>query len=120
MRAVCAFVALSSVASAQVLVAGVDPGPIPSPGSSGLTVQSGKAVTDDPFAFKAPPRHPFMAANGKSNIHVDAYQSDTNTIGGPLGPGSTDSSFFAHECASITFDSEGRLVSICVGLDRRC
>ena len=91
---VCALYALAPAASAQVLVPGVDPGPIPSPGSGGIAVKTGKAVIDDPFAFRSPPRHPFMAPNGKSNIHVDAYQSDTNTAGGPLGPGSTDSAYF--------------------------
>ena len=79
---------------------------------------TGEAAQADPFEFPATPEHPFMAPNGKSNIHVDAYQTDTNTIKGPLGETTTDSSYFLHECASITFDSEGRLVSICVGLER--
>ncbi|CAN5544154.1 hypothetical protein BH10ACT11_BH10ACT11_17280 [soil metagenome] len=113
-----ALLAFAPAVSAQVLMAGVDPGPIPSPNAAGLPTETGAAVADDPFAFRAPPRHPLMAPNGQSNIHVDAYQSDTNTIGGPLGPGSTDSAYFIHECASITFDSKGRIVSVCVGLDR--
>jgi hypothetical protein len=115
----CGVLAVSAgAASAQVLLPGVDPGEIPSPGGDGLEEFTGTRAEPDPFAFPRTPRHPFMAPNGKSNIHVDAYQTDTNRMGGPLGRTSTKSSFFAQECASITFDSEGRLVTICVGLAR--
>ena len=83
-------------------------------------------------------RNPFMAPNGKSNLHDDSYQTDTYDWPGPHGvdmqkishfrpaecipidptsPGSPLSTCAA-ECASITFDSKGRLVTICVGLDR--
>ncbi|HYH60638.1 MAG TPA: hypothetical protein VD766_02115 [Solirubrobacterales bacterium] len=106
------------VASAQVLLPGVDPGPIPSANSGGFAQFEGEAVEPDPFSFPETPEHPFMAPNGKSNIHVDAFQTDTNTIPGPLGETATDSIYFVHECASITFDSQGRIVSICVGLER--
>ncbi|MDQ3759576.1 MAG: hypothetical protein M3331_06520 [Actinomycetota bacterium] len=105
-------------ASAQVLVPGVDPGPIPNPNGEGFDEFDGQRVQADPFAFPLTPEHPHMAPNGASNIHVDAYQTDTNTIRGPLGKTTTDSIFFARECASITFDSRGRIVTICVGLDR--
>lgn len=103
---------------AQVLLPGVDPGPIPNPNGSGFTQFDGETAKADPFQLPQTPTHPFMAPNGKSNIHVDAYQTDANTIAGPLGETTTDSIFFAHECASITFDSKGRLVTICVGLER--
>ena len=109
---------LTASASAQVLVPGVDPGPIPDPLGAGLPQFEGEAVEADPFSFPPTPQHPHMAPNGRSNIHVDPYQTDTNTIRGPLGPTTTDSIFFLHECASITFDSEGRLVTICVGVER--
>ena len=32
-----------------------------------------------------PPRHPFMAPNGRSNLHNDGYQTDSYWIAGPLG-----------------------------------
>ncbi len=105
-------------AQAQVLLPGIDPGPIPNPNGAGLVQFEGSAVKPDPFAFPRTPEHPYMAPNGLSNIHVDAYQTDTNAIRGPLGETMTDSIFFAHECASITFDSQGRLVTICVGVER--
>jgi hypothetical protein len=44
--------------------------------------------------------------------------TDTYRYAGPLGDGPETSSLFMRECASITFDSQGRLVTICVGLDR--
>lgn len=105
-------------APAQVLVPGVDPGPIPNPNGGGMPQFVGDPAQADPFALPSVPRHPFMAPNERSNIHVDAYQTDANASPGPLGNTSTDSIFFARECASITFDSQGRLVTICVGLDR--
>src|SRR5688572_23005217 len=116
--AVVAILAWTPAAGAQVLLPGVDPGPIPSPLSGDFEPFEGKAAKADPFEFPATPQHPFMAPNGLSNIHVDPYQTDTNAIRGPLGETTTDSIFFAHECASITFDSQGRLVTICVGLER--
>jgi hypothetical protein len=64
------------------------------------------------------PAHPFMAANGRSNIHNDAYQTDTYTGSGPLGRNmQRTSTFYANECASVTFDRAGRIVAVCVGLD---
>ncbi|MDQ3728610.1 MAG: hypothetical protein M3355_03360 [Actinomycetota bacterium] len=109
-----------STASAQVLIPGIDPGPIPDPDPAGgsLVQFEGEAAEADPFVIPPTPQHPFMAPNGRSNIHVDGYQTDANTIRGPLGETTTDSIYFAHECASITFDSRGRIVTICVGLDR--
>jgi hypothetical protein len=49
------------------------------------------------------PRHPFMAANGLSNIHVDAYQSDTYNWAGPRGSNMERlSTFMGSECATVT------------------
>jgi hypothetical protein len=60
-----------------------------------------------------------MAPNGRSNLHDDAYMSDTYRQAGPLGGGTqTSSAFFVRECGSINFDRHGRLVTVCVGLDR--
>ncbi len=65
------------------------------------------------------PEHPFMAPNQESNLHNDAYQSDTYNRAGPLGAGiSSHSAMFVRECGSVTFDTQGRIVTVCVGLDR--
>jgi len=59
-----------------------------------------------------------MAPNGRSNIHADAYMTDSYTWGGPLGNGiQVTSTFQSADCASLTFDSAGNLVTICVGLE---
>jgi hypothetical protein len=61
-----------------------------------------------------------MAPNPRNNIHDDPYMSDTYRVQGPPGDGSEPSAYFppGHECGSITFDSAGRIVTVCVGLDR--
>ena len=63
------------------------------------------------------PQHPFMARNGASNIHNDAYQSDAYNGPGPLGKNPTiTSTLYGKECASVTFDRAGRIVTVCVGV----
>ena len=78
----------------------------------------GKASQPDPLTARArPPRHPHMAANERSNLHVDAYQTDTNVLRGPLGRDSeTTSTQQIADCGSVNFDSRGRIVTACVGL----
>ena len=112
---VLAAAALAPPASAQI--AGQYPGPIPD-SSSGVPEFTGPPARPDPARDSRFPSHPFMAPSGRSNIHNDAYMSDTYRRAGPLGVGTTtDSAFFVRECGSITFDRAGRLVTICVGLD---
>jgi hypothetical protein len=77
----------------------------------------GRPATQHPVFVRQPPRHPFMAANGKSNLHVDAYQTDAHTLAGPLGRRvQRVSAFHKADCASVTFDRRGRIVVVCVGL----
>jgi len=121
--ALCALLATPAGAGAQT--AGVAPPPIPQgPNAGDIKPFEGRPAKPDPFFLPAVPRHPFMAPNGVSNLHDDAYQTDTYRWRGPLGRGTqTQSAFYAgttlsRECASITFDSHGRLVAVCVGLDR--
>jgi hypothetical protein len=65
----------------------------------------------------AVPEDPYMAPNGRSNTHVDAYQSDTYPTAGPLGHSpEVTSTFLAAECGTVTFDSQGRIIVVCVGL----
>ncbi|GAC1325085.1 MAG: hypothetical protein NVSMB25_23190 [Thermoleophilaceae bacterium] len=77
----------------------------------------GGTATQNPVSAPQPPQHPFMAADQRSNIHVDAYQSDTNIWAGPLGNRTgTLSTYFNADCASVAFDARGRIVTVCVGL----
>ncbi|HUE25338.1 MAG TPA: hypothetical protein VMP89_01075, partial [Solirubrobacteraceae bacterium] len=62
------------------------------------------------------PRNPFMAPNGESEIHDDGWQTDVDTWGGPLGRAPQMlSSDLNRDCGSITFDRQGRVISVCVG-----
>jgi hypothetical protein len=59
-----------------------------------------------------------MAANGRSNLHDDAYQTDTYTWAGPRGTRMERlSTFMGGECATATFDRLGRIVTVCVGFE---
>src|SRR5215208_292117 len=94
--------------------------PIPQDPSelAGLQLFGGQTAT--PHAVKAPnpPRHPFMASNGRSNVHNDAYQTDTYRHAGPLGRElRTYSQAFGGigSCGiTIVFDKQGRLLTTCI------
>jgi hypothetical protein len=117
--AVAVFWALTMAASARAQSPGQVPEPIPQDPDADVPSFVGSAATLDPTAGVDVPRHPFMAPNGRSNLHNDAYQTDSYRWAGPLGYRlSSSSALFLRECASITFDSHGRLVAICVGLDK--
>jgi hypothetical protein len=69
-------------------------------------------------ASPAVPQNPFMAPNGRSNLHDDAYMTNTYLWSAPLGENlQTLSTYQNAECASLTFDSSGRIVAICIGLE---
>lgn len=79
----------------------------------------GEAAEPNPISGNTVPRHPFMAPNGLSNIHNDGYQTDAYDWLGPLGRSmEVTSTFVVSDCASVTFDSRGRIVSVCVGAVR--
>src|SRR2546423_3704301 len=94
--------------------------PIPEgPDSNPPPLFFGAPAIQHPISVPRIPRHPFMAPNDRSNLHNDAYQTDANRGPGPLGRGIRRASTFeAADCGSITFDSRGRLLTVCVGLFR--
>jgi hypothetical protein len=110
--------ALSSTAAAQTPGAPVVP--IPSAPTPGIEPFAGHVAKPDPVGAPRVPRHPFMASNGRSNLHNDAYMTDVyRRLEGPLGESAaTSSTLFVRDCASVTFDAEGRIEAICVGIDR--
>ncbi len=64
------------------------------------------------------PEHPFMAPNGRSNLHDDGYQTDSYLRSGPLGHDmQVTTGSYNGVCGSVTFDQQGRIVTICVGFD---
>jgi hypothetical protein len=90
----------------------------PIPSSSASPVFAGTPARAHPVrGIPATPRNRFMAPNGRSEIHNDAWQTDAYTWRGPLGRSpQTLSSALGADCGSITFDSHGRIVTICIGL----
>ena len=123
-RTLVAAAALFALLSVAQTASGQTPGlpvlPIPTDplGGSVPPFEGSVAIPQPIRGVPEPPQHPFMAPNGRSNIHNDAYMTDTYRVGGPLGDGAETSSLFNRECATVTFDSQGRIVTICVGLDR--
>lgn len=90
--------------------------PVPvDPRGVGLRPFTGQPATAHPIETAEVPRHPFMAANGSSNIHGDAYQTDAYRNPGPAGHDLTVSSRLqGGVCLSVTFDSKGRIVTVCI------
>jgi hypothetical protein len=109
-----ALFALAAPASAAVPAQPIPEGPE----AGSVPAFIGAPAKPRPVQAPAVPRHPFMAANGRSNIHDDAYQTDTYTGSGPLGRNMQRSSTFqGSECASVTFDQAGRIEAVCVGVE---
>src|SRR5919198_58656 len=101
--AIVAFLAMVVVASPAGAVP-VPAIPIPQDPREAGSVPAfvGHAAVPDPFPGPLVPSHPFMAPNGRNNIHDDAYMTDTYPTVGPLGPNiAVTSSFFAADCASL-------------------
>ena len=87
-------------------------GPVP----PAYTSKGAPAIAHPIRGIPATPHNRFMAPNGESEIHDDGWQTDVNTWGGPLGrKPQTISSQIYRDCGSITFDPQGRVISICVG-----
>jgi outer membrane protein assembly factor BamB len=123
--AISSLALLAAPAGAAAQTPGVTPPPINQGPMAGQIRQfDGSPAEPDPFSLPRVPRNPFMAPNGLSNLHNDAYQTDTYRWSGPLGRGTQVQSalytgtVLTRECASITFDRSGHLVTVCVGLDR--
>lgn len=93
--------------------------PIPEgPDASSLPTFSGARAVPSPVESPAPPAHPFMAPNGRSNLHEDAYMTDVHLGPAPVGRKmERTSSFLEGVCASITFDTRDRIVTVCVGVE---
>jgi hypothetical protein len=116
-----AFIAFALVAlaasSGNALIPAI---PIPSqPTLADIPSFQGTAARANPIRSFTVPRHPFMAPNGRSNIHNDAYMTDAYAWRGPLGKNIAVTSTWLgiEECASIGFDSHNRIVGLCGTID---
>ncbi len=80
---------------------------------------SGDPWTPRPVFAPPAPHHPYMAPNQRSNIHVDAFQTDVNAWSGPLGRDTETLSHYEAPggvCGSITFNSKDQIVTTCIQL----
>jgi hypothetical protein len=66
------------------------------------------------------PQHPYLSANGKSNLHNDAYMTDSYSTRGPEGD-HLKLTFFSIPRVFITiaFDRQGRIVTLGTGIDSK-
>ncbi|MDX9753486.1 MAG: hypothetical protein RBU29_05965 [bacterium] len=83
----------------------------------------GSPATPKPISSPPIPINSYMGRSGWSNTHNDPYMTDTYFSGGPLGTDGMEvfSAYLGSEteeladCVTITFDSEGHLVTACPG-----
>ncbi len=115
-----ALTALLAVTSPGLALAQSPPQPIPSTNIPPAPTYVGSPASPKPIeGIPAIPQNSFTAPNGSSEIHNDEWQSDIYRYGGPLGKDpQTFSSYLApgRDCGSITFDSQGRVIAICIAL----
>src|SRR4051794_21857129 len=112
--ALAAALALGAVSAPAAAAAPIPEGP----DAGSLPRFEGAPFAPAPVDSPDPPRNPFMAANGRSELHVDSYQTDVHQGLGPLGNGTSRlDTFLEGDCASVTFDAQNRIVTVCVGVE---
>jgi hypothetical protein len=107
---VCAGSALAAIAAVPI----ENTGPAPT-----LPAFIGKPAKSDPVPGVSPAwQDPFMAPNPRNSVHDDAWASDNYpTLSGPLGHHLVaHSTGIGRDCITLTFDTEGDLVSTCTDL----
>ncbi|MFI8929142.1 hypothetical protein ACIG3E_15880 [Streptomyces sp. NPDC053474] len=87
------------------------------PGHRLVAPYIGAPATAAPVPGNPPPQHPHLAPNGRSGMHADAAGSGTYPWNGPLGRApevnSEKMAALGGECATVTFDRDGRIVTVC-------
>jgi outer membrane protein assembly factor BamB len=80
---------------------------------------SGAPATAQPLPHEPIGQNPFLSPNGTNSMHDDAYASDAYEVGGPLGRRLQvrSATYGVSECATIAYDSRGRIVGLCGGLE---
>ena len=110
------FVLVVGAGVGAVLV--IPDGKLPIPPGGGLLVtprfegERGDARSRSPWSV---PQHPQLAANGSSSMHNDGWATDAYAGPGPLGiDPEVDSAWYGvKECATLAFDTQGRIVGLC-------
>ncbi len=91
--------------------------PIPrGPASMFLSSFRGKPALSVPLEPQSIPQHPFMAPNGRNNMHSNSYLTGTYPFEGPLGNElkkvSATLGVVGGMAASVLFDRKGRIVTV--------
>lgn len=64
------------------------------------------------------PQHPYMAPNGRSSMHADAYSTNVYNTPGPTGRNTKAQSdkmgSIGGECPHVVFDRTGRAITVCM------
>ena len=81
----------------------------------------GQAAVAEPLPEQTLPAHPWLAGQGHNGMHADSYGGKATHWPAPLGlqpqvQATSFGSFFGGECATLTFDSKQRLMSVCATL----
>jgi hypothetical protein len=89
--------------------------PIADPTPTTLPQATGAAVSAHAIPATNAPSNPFMASNPNNNLHNDTWMTDAYNRPGPLGAGlvATSGAMPSALCGSLTFDSHGRIVTVC-------
>ena len=84
------------------------------------TSGSGAAGTGADLPAPRPPQNPALAPDPFNSIHHDAWATDAYALPSPGDPrgAPVESLFTGGDCATITFDSRGRLITLCSTLTR--
>ncbi|MEN6601567.1 MAG: hypothetical protein ABFD86_04065 [Bryobacteraceae bacterium] len=106
-----------------VQLAHAQPNPIPipqpptiPPGHASPAYIGAPATPNPVIGVAAIPQNPFLAANGRSNIHGDTYMSDLYFTGGPLGKSpAVLSTVLGGDAVGIGFDQKGRIITAALG-----
>ena len=114
-RVVLAWV--GAVAALAIAVVLISDGRLPIPPGGGALVTPsyvGGPVEAQPIDV-AVPQHPQLARNGGSAMHNDGWSTDAYDWAGPLGRDpEVDTAWYGiKECATLAFDSGGRLIALC-------
>ena len=120
MRLAAALTAVVAVSLAAPAMAAPRPAvPIPDdPRGALLQPVVGTRSTEPAQHRPAVPQHPYLAADGDSLIHNDAYQTDTYDRPGPTGPDLvvSSTSSLIRDCSSLSFLPDGTALTVCIGV----
>lgn len=87
----------------------------PSPGVLAMPKYVGRPADAKPVDAAEVPQHPYLARNGASSMHNDAWASDAYAGEGPLGAQpEVDTAWYGiEECATLAFDADNRMIAMC-------